>query len=126
MKRIPALAHPDPERRRWLQTLAAAPMMAGAAGAPGTAGAAIKTSARIVIAGSGLGGIAVANRLARMLDGAKITIVDRKEEHNYQPGYTLVATGVGTIIDDDKAAVKAAFAAFAAEPKCSRPPNAIR
>jgi sulfide:quinone oxidoreductase len=29
-----------------------------------------------------------------MLDGAKITIVDRKEEHNYQPGYTLVATGV--------------------------------
>jgi len=31
-------------------------------------------------------------------------------------GSTLVATGVGTIIDDDKAAVKAAFAAFAAEP----------
>jgi sulfide:quinone oxidoreductase len=29
-----------------------------------------------------------------MLDGARITIVDRKEEHNYQPGYTLVATGV--------------------------------
>jgi sulfide:quinone oxidoreductase len=36
----------------------------------------------------------VANRLSKMLDGAKITIVDRKEEHNYQPGYTLVATGV--------------------------------
>lgn len=53
-----------------------------------------KTSAHIVIAGSGLGGIAVANRLSKMLDGAKITIVDRKEEHNYQPGYTLVATGV--------------------------------
>lgn len=31
-------------------------------------------------------------------------------------GSTLVATGVGTIIDDDKAAVRAAFAAFAAEP----------
>jgi endoglucanase len=31
-------------------------------------------------------------------------------------GSTLVATGVGTIIDDDKAALKAAFAAFAAEP----------
>ena len=94
MKRVPALAHPDPARRRWLQTLAAAPMMAGAAGAPDTARAAIRTGARIVIAGSGLGGIAVANRLARLLDGAKITIVDRKEEHNYQPGYTLVATGV--------------------------------
>lgn len=84
----------DPARRRWLQALAAAPALAGAATAPRPAIAAVKTSARIVIAGSGLGGIAVANRLSTMLDGAKITIVDRKEEHNYQPGYTLVATGV--------------------------------
>jgi sulfide:quinone oxidoreductase len=84
----------DPARRRWLQALAAAPALAGAAATPGPARAAVKTNARIVIAGSGLGGIAVANRLSRMLDGARITIVDRKEEHNYQPGYTLVATGV--------------------------------
>lgn len=84
----------DPTRRRWLQALAAAPVLAGAAAAPAPTRAAIKTSARIVIAGSGLGGIAVANRLSRMLDGAKINIIDRKEEHNYQPGYTLVATGV--------------------------------
>lgn len=54
----------------------------------------LKTSARIVIAGSGLGGLAVANRLSRMLDGARITIVDARREHNYQPGYTLVATGI--------------------------------
>jgi sulfide:quinone oxidoreductase len=47
-----------------------------------------------VILGGGLGGIAVANRLHALLDGAKITLIDRKEEHNYQPGYTLVATGV--------------------------------
>jgi sulfide:quinone oxidoreductase len=39
-----------------------------------------------VILGSGLGGIAVANRLHALLDGAKITLIDRKEEHNYQPG----------------------------------------
>lgn len=84
----------DPSRRRWLQALTAAPVLAGAAAGPAPARAAVKTSARIVIAGSGLGGIAVANRLSRMLDGAKITIIDRKEEHNYQPGYTLVATGV--------------------------------
>lgn len=84
----------DTTRRRWLQALAAAPVLAGAAAAPATARAATKTSARIVIAGSGLGGIAVANRLSSLLDGAKITIIDRKEEHNYQPGYTLVATGV--------------------------------
>ena len=94
MKEIRTLAGMDPARRRWLQALAAAPALAGAAAAPVPARAAVKTSARIVIAGSGLGGIAVANRLSKMLDGAKITIVDRKEEHNYQPGYTLVATGV--------------------------------
>ncbi|MCW5612426.1 MAG: NAD(P)/FAD-dependent oxidoreductase [Rubrivivax sp.] len=80
---------PDAGRRRWLQGLAAAPL---AAGRP--AQARVRTSAHIVIAGSGLGGIAVANRLAGLLDGARITIVDAKEEHNYQPGYTLVATGV--------------------------------
>ena len=87
--------HPPgaPARRRLLQALAAAPLLAGAASAA-QAKAPLKTQARIVIAGSGLGGIAVANRLSAMLDGARITIVDRKEEHNYQPGYTLVATGV--------------------------------
>ncbi len=94
MKETRTLPGMDPARRRWLQALAAAPALAGAAAAPAPARAAVKTSAHIVIAGSGLGGIAVANRLSKMLDGAKITIVDRKEEHNYQPGYTLVATGV--------------------------------
>jgi sulfide:quinone oxidoreductase len=93
MQNDPTRPAVDPARRRWLQALAAAPVLASAA-APGKAQAALKTSARIVIAGSGLGGIAVANRLSRLLDGARITIIDGKEEHNYQPGYTLVATGV--------------------------------
>ncbi|MDO8388085.1 MAG: FAD/NAD(P)-binding oxidoreductase [Polaromonas sp.] len=93
MNKTPVHSQIDPLRRRWLQALVAAPLVAGAS-APSPARAAVKTSARIVIAGSGLGGISVANRLAKMLDGAKITIIDRKEEHNYQPGYTLVATGV--------------------------------
>jgi sulfide:quinone oxidoreductase len=72
----------------------ALPGTAGLASAPSRADAVVRTRAHIVIAGSGLGGIAVANRLSSLLDGARITIVDRKEEHNYQPGYTLVATGV--------------------------------
>lgn len=55
-------------RETWPHSATAAP----------PARAAVKTSARIVIAGSGLGGIAVANRLSKMLDGAKITIIDRK------------------------------------------------
>ena len=86
----------DTTRRRLLFGAGALPVVAGAGLSLRSrqARAAIKTTARIVIAGSGLGGLAAANRLARELDGAKITIVDRKEIHNYQPGYTLVATGV--------------------------------
>ena len=68
---------PDPTRRRWLAALGASPALA--AGAGNARAAAVKTKAHIVIAGSGLGGIAVANRLSRMLDGARITIVDGKE-----------------------------------------------
>ena len=65
----------------------------GATSTPAHA-ARVATQAHIVIAGSGLGGLALAHRLSKMLDGAKITLIDAKEEHNYQPGCTLVATGV--------------------------------
>lgn len=54
----------------------------------------IKTSAHIVILGAGAAGTAMANRLANRLDGAKITIVDGRKEHWYQPGFTLIATGL--------------------------------
>lgn len=85
----------DPVRRRLLGAGAAAGAGASLALRPRSAEAArIRTNARIVIAGSGLGGIALANRLLGLLDGARITIVDAKKEHNYQPGYTLVATGI--------------------------------
>ncbi|MFN4063696.1 NAD(P)/FAD-dependent oxidoreductase [Parazoarcus communis] len=89
--------HPqDSSRRRFLLGASAAPIAGTLALSlsSGKARATVKTSAHIVIAGSGLAGLAIANRLARDLDGARITIVDRKEMHNYQPGYTLVATGI--------------------------------
>ena len=77
-------------------------LMLGAAGAgslllaPGNAGAAprIKSSARIVIAGAGAAGLAAASQLAAKLDGAKITLIDARKEHFYQPGFTLVAAGI--------------------------------
>ncbi len=96
----PTPAAIDASRRRWLQGLSVATLAAAGGGlavAPQARAQTTKTKAHIVIAGSGLGGIAVANRLSRMLDGAKITIVDGKQEHNYQPGYTLVATGIWPI-----------------------------
>lgn len=91
---MPHDPRPTEPRRRLLRTLALAPAATSALAPAPAPAAALKTRARVVIAGSGLGGLAVANRLSTLLDGATITIVDRKEEHNYQPGYTLVATGV--------------------------------
>jgi len=87
---------PELNRRRWLLGTAGAGAVAAlsATASPAAQAARLKTQARIVVAGSGLGGLAVATRLTKLLDGARITIVDKKQEHNYQPGYTLVATGV--------------------------------
>ncbi|MCK0150086.1 NAD(P)/FAD-dependent oxidoreductase [Marivita sp. S6314] len=54
----------------------------------------VQTSARIVIIGAGAGGTALANRLVERLDGAQITLIDPRQNHLYQPGLTLVATGL--------------------------------
>ena len=37
---------------------------------------------------------AAANRLADRLDGAKITLIDARKQHFYQPGFTLIAAGL--------------------------------
>lgn len=55
-----------------------------------TAGAAV----RIVIAGAGAAGLAVASRLRRQLPNARITIIDARRDHYFQPGFTLVAAGL--------------------------------
>ncbi len=96
--RSPKPSSQRPSRRDLLRALGAAPLAVGALQAAPAVQAQTSTSkAHIVIAGSGLGGIAVAARLRRLVPGARITIVDAKQEHNYQPGYTLVATGVWPI-----------------------------
>ncbi|HSH57054.1 MAG TPA: FAD/NAD(P)-binding oxidoreductase [Halomonas sp.] len=54
----------------------------------------VSTRARVVILGGGAAGMAMANRLAMRLDGAKISVVEPRKLHHYQPGWTLVASGV--------------------------------
>ncbi|MFC2990565.1 NAD(P)/FAD-dependent oxidoreductase [Halomonas tibetensis] len=54
----------------------------------------LNTNARIVILGGGAAGMAMANRLSRRLEGARISLVEPSEIHHYQPGWTLVASGV--------------------------------
>lgn len=50
--------------------------------------------ARIVIVGGGAAGLASASRLSDALDGARITIIDGRKAHYYQPGFTLIAAGL--------------------------------
>lgn len=81
-----------PSRRAFLGMAAGGLALAGAAG-PARAEK-IKTTARIVILGAGAAGTAMANRLVARLDGAKITLVDARKQHLYQPGFTLIASGL--------------------------------
>lgn len=52
------------------------------------------TQAHIVILGVGAAGTAMANRLRRQLSGNKITLVGARQQHIYQPGYTMIASGL--------------------------------
>jgi sulfide:quinone oxidoreductase len=84
------------DRRRFLSL---AGVCAGGAGlgigAASPANAAkVKTSAKILILGAGAAGTALANRLADRLDGAQITLLDPRQDHYYQPGFTLIAAGL--------------------------------
>lgn len=75
--------------------LGAAALAAGGALATATRGTAqTATRARIVIAGAGAAGLASASRLTARLAGAEIILLDRRKEHLYQPGFTLVAAGL--------------------------------
>lgn len=93
-KQMQALSDTRLSRRELLSLSVAG---AGALWLPETAKAApdkIRTSAHIVIVGAGAAGLTVASRLAMRLEGAKITLIDARKKHFYQPGFTLVAAGV--------------------------------
>lgn len=91
---MPPLKHPNhnPGRRqliKWgLGTAAASALPFGIAFARQ------KTQARILILGAGAAGTSMANRLNNALSGARITIAGKRPQHYYQPGYTLVASGL--------------------------------
>ncbi len=79
--------------RRGFLGLAAGGAALGALAGPARAQR-VRSSARIVILGAGAGGAGMANRLAARLDGAQITVVDGRAQHWYQPGFTLIASGL--------------------------------
>lgn len=55
---------------------------------------AIESNAHIVIVGAGAAGVSIANRLSNGITNPRITIIDTREAHYYQPGLTLIATGI--------------------------------
>ena len=81
-------------QRRQLLALGAASAAATLASPAAQAQQPHKTQARIVIAGAGAAGLAAASRLAALLQGARITLIDARREHFYQPGFTLVGGGI--------------------------------
>ena len=82
------------DRRQFLAAAFAGGAAAMAPGEKPAQAAPVRTSARIFIIGAGAAGTALANRLVRRLEGAEITLIDPRREHFYQPGLTLVATGL--------------------------------
>ena len=49
---------------------------------------------KIVIIGGGAAGISMAARLMNWLDEPDVTLIDPSELQYYQPGFTLIASGV--------------------------------
>lgn len=82
------------DRRAFLKLSAAAAALSGVTLGSGAHAAPVSTNARIVVAGAGAAGVAMASQLRRRLDGASITVIDAKTTHWFQPGFTLVAAGI--------------------------------
>ena len=80
-------------RRTFLKTAAAFGVVAAMDGcgyvSPGS-----NARVKIVIIGGGAAGISMAARLVRKLKKAEITLIDPADVHFYQPGFTLIASGV--------------------------------
>lgn len=50
--------------------------------------------ASVLILGAGTAGTMLANRLVKALPDARITVVDRDDDHDYQPGYLFIPFGI--------------------------------
>ncbi len=83
------------DRRRFIRILAASGLLSVVAGEEASAFSS-KAKGKIVIIGGGAAGISMAARLAKWLDEPDITLVDPSDRQYYQPGFTLIASGVYT------------------------------
>lgn len=80
-------------RRDFLKIMAAAGVFA-AAGTQKANAFSSSAKGKIVIIGGGAAGISMASRLKHWLDEPDITLIDPSDRQFYQPGFTLIASGV--------------------------------
>lgn len=93
--RLEYLAKAGVKRRDFLKIMGAA----GALSVIGTTGAKAFSSnakGKIVIIGGGAAGLSMAARLMNWLDAPDVTLIDPNDRQYYQPGFTLIASGVYT------------------------------
>lgn len=92
-EQLEALEKSGINRRHFLRLMAAAGLL-GVAGTQKAQAFSSKAKGKIVIIGGGAAGISMAARLMRWLDTPDVTLIDPSEQQFYQPGFTLIASGV--------------------------------
>lgn len=81
------------DRRQFFKIMTAAGLV-GAASTEKAKAFSSSAKGKIVIIGGGAAGISMASRLKRWLDQPDITLIDPSDRQFYQPGFTLIASGV--------------------------------
>lgn len=92
-EQLEALEKSGIDRRHFFKIMAAAGFL-GFAGTQKASAFSSKAKGKIVVIGGGAAGISMAARLKGWLDTPDITIIDPSERQYYQPGFTLIASGV--------------------------------
>ncbi len=81
------------DRRQFFKMMAAAGLLS-TLGTEKAKAFSSKAKGKIVIIGGGAAGISMASRLKHWLDQPDITLIDPSDRQFYQPGFTLIASGV--------------------------------
>lgn len=90
---LKALEKKGIDRRHFFKIMAAAGLLT-AAGTQEAKAFSSNAKGKIVIIGGGAAGISMAARLQKWLNEPDITLIDPSDRQFYQPGFTLIASGV--------------------------------
>ena len=92
-KQLEVLEKKGIDRRHFFRLLAASGLMVSLSTNKAQAFSS-NAKGKIVIIGGGAAGISMAARLKHWLDEPDITLIDPSDRQFYQPGFTLIASGV--------------------------------